>query len=547
MLRPAVNDMDDLWFPQVQQVLESNALMPSVMVDFLSTDGLTVARTLHMDMKMYIKNKGNPCPGSLLLEEVPETPLDFWEATEAAEAPARSGESNASLATRFPRTAWSARSQSWTLSTSTPKGKSAFGVESGRRNGRSSTSPWHVGDKPGQLANLERCTRPYGAQGEFHHFTKTELEDQVNHGLRPSTDTIQKLFWAPGLEGSNCFWHRAVSTWNFPSLCHRLAHQNTLKEIYAIWQQMPLAMEALSRGQHSAEKSKNKLQRHLTIKKEVKTFVQELGIKDLLSDIDSWRHLCKEMGKFLAAQSFLTHTPSCVMELPPADIHDTKSHMRERAICDERISLPLSAFRELDTIYTKLTALVGTQEAMVEVKVNWRCTNVIWWCSLVDDEEVARGFCAKLGYSTEETEAFITKAREHCPAGGGLVSKAEGNHPALGQPQQCHGAGIQRKALWQPPPSWVLGQAGMRACAQLGEPLGICSQRAWGRKPGGFACKYCDGFWKAKAGSSRVVQLLGRSGQNKLALQLILDERSAFTRSKFRIGWSTTCELGPLV
>ena len=410
MLRPAVNDMDDLWFPQVQQVLESNALMPSVMVDFLSTDGLTVARTLHMDMKMYIKNKGNPCPGSLLLEEVPETPLDFWEATEAAEAPARSGESNASLATRFPRTAWSARSQSWTLSTSTPKGKSAFGVESGRRNGRSSTSPWHVGDKPGQLANLERCTRPYGAQGEFHHFTKTELEDQVNHGLRPSTDTIQKLFWAPGLEGSNCFWHRAVySTWNFPSLCHRLAHQNTLKEIYAIWQQMPLAMEALSRGQHSAEKSKNKLQRHLTIKKEVKTFVQELGIQG-----SPLRHRLLETPVQGDGQvpggAIVPHAhPFLCDGAPPADIHDTKSHMRERAICDERISLPLSAFRELDTIYTKLTALVGTQEAMVEVKVNWRCTNVIWWCSLVDDEEVARGFCAKLGYSTEETEASSPK------------------------------------------------------------------------------------------------------------------------------------------
>jgi hypothetical protein len=112
---------------------------------------------------------------------------------------------------------------------------------------------------------------------------------------------------------------------------------------------MTLAMEAPSRGQHGAEKGRNKLQRHLAIKREVRTFVQELGIKELPSDIDAWRHLYKEIGKFLAAQSFLTHTPPCVMELPPADFHDSKSHMRERAICDERISLPLSAFREVDT------------------------------------------------------------------------------------------------------------------------------------------------------------------------------------------------------
>jgi hypothetical protein len=44
--------------------------------------------------------------------------------------------------------------------------------------------------------------------------------------------------------------------------------------------------------------------------------------------------------------------------------------LRERAICDERISLPLSAFKEL--VYSKLAAQFGTQEAMVEVKVNWR-------------------------------------------------------------------------------------------------------------------------------------------------------------------------------
>jgi len=36
---------------------------------------------------------------------------------------------------------------------------------------------------------------------------------------------------------------------------------------------------------------------------------------------------------------------------------------------------------------------------MVEVKVNWR------WCSLLHDEDVARSFYAKLGYSAEETES----------------------------------------------------------------------------------------------------------------------------------------------
>ena len=223
------------------------------------------------------------------------------------------------------------------------------------------------------LRPLESCTRPYEPTGDFHQFarfTAEELEDQVNQGLRPPQDMIQNLFWAAGPADAGWHWHRAVSTWSFPSLCHKLAHQNNLKDIYAIWQNMPLAMDPPARGHHSAEKGRLKLQRHTAIRKEVKTFAQEMGLKKLPSDVDSWRHLYQEMGKFLAAQSFLTHTPLCVMELPPAAIHDFKTHLRERAICDERISLPLSAFKEL--VYSKLAAQFGTQEAMVEVKVNWR-------------------------------------------------------------------------------------------------------------------------------------------------------------------------------
>ena len=71
---------------------------------------------------------------------------------------------------------------------------------------------------------------------------------------------------------------------------------------------------------HGAAKGQAKLRQHIAIRREVRTFCQEIGLKDLPSDIETWRHLCKEMGKFLAAQSFLTHCPPMVMELPPPDI-----------------------------------------------------------------------------------------------------------------------------------------------------------------------------------------------------------------------------------
>ena len=41
---------------------------------------------------------------------------------------------------------------------------------------------------------------------------------------------------------------------------------------------------------------------------------------------------------------------------------------------------------------------------------------------------------------------------------------------------------------------------------------------------GGYMCSYCRGFWKAKKGGTRFVQLTGRKSDQRVRLQLILDE-----------------------
>ena len=135
------------------------------------------------------------------------------------------------------------------------------------------------------------------------------MADQVQRGLRPLQDTIQKLFWAPGPQGEDWHWQRAVTTRNSPSLCQCLSHRHTLKEIYAVLRIMPLGLEGKQRGSHSAEKGRAKLQRHVAIRKEVKTFCQSLGMPSLPQDPAEWRTLCQEMGTFLAAKTFLTHCP----------------------------------------------------------------------------------------------------------------------------------------------------------------------------------------------------------------------------------------------
>ena len=52
---------------------------------------------------MFIKNQGNPFPGSALIEEVPEINLDLWEIAPTEDTPAGSGEFNAGLATSLPK------------------------------------------------------------------------------------------------------------------------------------------------------------------------------------------------------------------------------------------------------------------------------------------------------------------------------------------------------------------------------------------------------------------------------------------------------------
>ena len=60
--------------------------------------------------------------------------------------------------------------------------------------------PFRTGAPTGQadrLLLLERCTRPFGPGGDLHafaRFTEEEMADQVQRGLRPPHNTIQKLF-----------------------------------------------------------------------------------------------------------------------------------------------------------------------------------------------------------------------------------------------------------------------------------------------------------------------------------------------------------------
>lgn len=115
------------------------------------------------------------------------------------------------------------------------------------------------------------------------------------------------------------------------------------------------------------------MQRHIECRNEVTGFLKLLGITKLPQGSEDWRVIYREMGMFLVAQTLLNHTLVPVMELPVAQVHDSKERMQMRATCDER-----SAFQDFPQVRAKLQAQLGGK-SMLDVKVNWRCNQEIWW------------------------------------------------------------------------------------------------------------------------------------------------------------------------
>ena len=186
-------------------------------------------------------------------------------------------------------------------------------------------------------------------------------------------------FWA---KGDGVFWTRQTRTWDLPSLTGVYAHRFTFKYIYSAWTTFPQR-----RGRNAEGSTLDKWMGNiLQMRKEAVPFLESLGIPKPRSKAE-WSYIFKEMGTFLAANNFIVNCPLPVMEIPVAPVHDSKEALRFRAVCDERITLPLSSLRAFDSVYTKLVSGLS-KSSMVEVKVNWRCNVVHDWVEQVPQEAV---------------------------------------------------------------------------------------------------------------------------------------------------------------
>eukprot|EP00434_Breviolum_minutum_P041685 symbB.v1.2.037085.t1/scaffold5381.1/size27835/3 len=102
------------------------------------------------------------------------------------------------------------------------------------------------------------------------------------------------------------------------------------------------------------------------IQKETMDFLEQMQLPKPTS-VEEWRLIWREVGTLLAAKHFISHTPVPVMDLPVADVVDSKEQLRFRAMCDERISFPFEELRPFEEVYAKLEPYVQSS-SYVEVK-----------------------------------------------------------------------------------------------------------------------------------------------------------------------------------
>ena len=385
-----------------------------------------------------------------------------------------------------------------------------------------------------QLQALERRTHVEGLMEDPMDpviFTQTEVDDQIAQGIRPPIKDVVGLFWADGPEGK---WKRETRTWTLPTLINIYGHRYTFKMIYSAWSQMPIAIPKHRRGDNSATSATaTRAANFNLIRKEAKAFVQLHGLEKPQSKED-WATLFREMGRFLATKTFMTNCPAPVMEMPIQPIHDSKEALRFRAVCDERITLPLSAFADHPMVYDKLLQSFHP-DSMVDVKVNWRCNVQHTWAAEVTPEQ-AWPIYLKLGYKEQELLNMGLKpppTGAAGPEGGGdttgttelmedrkgftypMLTEANVLSVASGDYKKKNFGGKQAHVFW----------------AQVECGLVLPSVSSWevvtkekGITRGGYMCRYCKGFWSHGRGGTRFLQILGRHRGHTTALQMVLDE-----------------------
>ena len=392
--------------------------------------------------------------------------------------------------------------------------------------------PVHVPDWANNLTKvnpeaLEKGTHPRNHQAgglPWARYSIEELNQQAKAGDRPYPQNLR----SPHDPDDDFHWARQISSWTLPGLLGMFGHSFTLRQLWGVWESLPLLQGSRQRGPKNKAQNQIRLEGWETLKKEARCFLKEEGLP-LPQTGPEWRLVYRAMGQVLAARAFLTDTPAEVMQLPVQDVADSKQQMILRAVCDERISVPLESLIQFPEVYKALMDRIGGPGALAEVKVNWRCNTKQWWVGAVPDA-VAPSIYRKLGYTDDMIKLMgLDPSAPGCrtgadgpdirPRGGegdeGIVYPpitSDNVHGVVGKEYRKKNFSAETKHAF-----WAHMECGLVLSSVTPWEL---IPKTKGETRGGYMCKYCKGYWRAGGGGTRLLQI--RAG--KAILQLVLDE-----------------------
>ena len=380
---------------------------------------------------------------------------------------------------------------------------------------------------PEELLALERRTHPLTCERDHIDpiiYSALEIRAQVNRGERPAPEQVVGIFWA---KGDGVFWTRQTRTWDLPSLTGVYAHRFTFKYIYSAWTTFPLVVKTQRRGRNAEGSASDKWMGNiLQMRKEAVPFLESLGIPKPRSKAE-WSYIFKEMGTFLAAKNFIVNCPLPVMELPVAPVHDSKEALRFRAVCDERITLPLSSLRAFDSVYSKLVAGLS-KSSMVEIKVNWRCNVVHDWVEPVP-QEAAGALYDRLGSQDLITQLGCSPPLGASGPGGGAAKESDPKAKILAGADTTLRTPDQGTRRYPPITTATVTAVAGKKYINKHFPCPASAHGKWwarrsSRPPGATCAGICKGFWKASRGGTRLLQITGWHKDKATCLQLVMDE-----------------------
>ena len=362
---------------------------------------------------------------------------------------------------------------------------------------------------------MEKRTHPSDQGGhfvEFGAYTDEEIEDHRRLDLDPYWTYLKGNFFAweppPASGGAGTCWVKEVQTWTLPTLLGVYGRQFSLKQLWYAWENLPIVVRRHGRGQRGggAAGGRERVMERKKIQKETNDFLDVMQLPKPTQE--EWRAVWKEVGTLLAAKHFISHTPVPVMDLPIADVVDSKEHLRFRAMCDERISFPFEELRSFPDVYSKLEPYVAA-DSFVEVKVAWRCNTEQWWWAEVPPSQAAPLYkklwapylpAAAPGADQGSQTPLLTEY----PDQPRPPITVENVNSVMGTKTK-KGLQAQNKHLF-----WAKTECGLVLSSVT--PWEIISKEK-GVTTGGYMCKHCQGFWKEGRGATRLVQIVGQKDQ----------------------------------